>query len=131
MIQMPLIQIIRGVCESPSFPILPYLMQLRYIIAHLLDVERGVSSISPNVLHPTYRNKNIQLTSINKLFQLSPCIVIFLVLFKCMVHPRLDTKDSVELFLAVQECKCPIISCFFYSIFWIIYSFWGRQRQQM
>ena len=45
--------------------ILPYLMQMRYLIAHLLGVERGVSGISPNVFHPTYRNKNIQLASIN------------------------------------------------------------------
>ena len=99
--------------SSSSF----YLTQLRYFIAHLLDVECGVSSISFNVVHPTYRNKNIQLTSINESFQLSPLIVSFLVLFKHMVHSMLDPKGTIELFLAVQKCKWPIVSCFCHTQF--------------
>ena len=107
MIQVFLIQILRGVRELPAFPILPYLTQLRYLVAHLLDVEHGVSFISPNVVYQTFRNKNIQLTSINESLQLSLYIVSFLVLFKYMVHTRLDTKVIVELFLAVQNVSGP------------------------
>ena len=112
MIQIFLIQILRGVCECPEFTILPYLTQLIYLVSHLLEVERGVRCISPNVVHPTYINKNAQLKSIVEYFQLSLCIVRFLILFKCMLHPRLDFNGIIEFSLDVQKCKFPIISCF-------------------
>ena len=100
MIQIFLIQILRVFRERPAFLVLPYLVQLRYIIAHLLDVESGVNSISPNVVHPTYK-KNIQLTIIDKYFRFSPFILIFLIMFKYTVHPRLDPKSTVEFILSV------------------------------
>ena len=117
MIQIFLIQIIRGVRERPAFPILPYMTQMRYYISNLLNVEHGVSSISTNIFHLTYRNINILLTGINKSFQLYTCIVSFLVLLKLMVRPRLYCKFIVKFILAVQKCKWPIISCIFCTWF--------------
>ena len=112
MIQIFLIQIFRGVCERTAFPILTYLAQLRDLFAHLLDIERGFGSISTKVVYPTYRNEDIKFISINKSLQLSPCILIFLILFKRIIHPRLDLKGIIELFLAFQEGECPITSGF-------------------
>ena len=109
MIQIFLINIIRGVRERPAFPIIPYLTRLKYLVANILEVERRVGVICPNVVHPTYRNKNIHMTSIDESFQISPCIVSFFILFKVMVHPRLDSKGIVAFILAVQKYEWPII----------------------
>ena len=70
-----------------------------------MDVEGGVRGTSPNLVHLIYKNKKIQLESINKSFQLSLCIVSFIILFKCMVYPRLYPKGIFEFFLAVQKFK--------------------------